>query len=52
MEELQAQLLTKGLEEGRELVTSVQNNSLAAEFEAMTQEEVRFLVTVIFLVPE
>lgn len=41
VEELQAQLLTRGLEEGRELVTAVQNNSLAAEFEAMSQEELQ-----------
>ncbi|XP_018024981.1 rab11 family-interacting protein 3 isoform X2 [Hyalella azteca] len=40
VEELQAQLLTRGVEEGRELVTAVSGNSLAAEFHAMTQEEV------------
>ncbi|KAF2362219.1 Rab-binding domain FIP-RBD [Trinorchestia longiramus] len=40
VEELQAQLLTRGLEEGRELITAAANQSLAAEFDAMTQEEV------------
>lgn len=40
MEDLQAQLLTSRLEEGRTLVTATNNNSLAAEFEAMTSEEV------------
>lgn len=39
VEDLQAQLLTSRLEEGRTLVTSTNNNSLAAEFEAMTSEE-------------
>ncbi|XP_042220009.1 rab11 family-interacting protein 3-like isoform X5 [Homarus americanus] len=39
VEDLQAQLLTTRLEEGRTLVTATNNNSLAAEFEAMTSEE-------------
>ncbi|KAK3872132.1 hypothetical protein Pcinc_022762 [Petrolisthes cinctipes] len=39
VEDLQAQLLTSRLEEGRTLVTATNNNSLAAEFEAMTSEE-------------
>ncbi|XP_045134534.1 rab11 family-interacting protein 4B-like isoform X11 [Portunus trituberculatus] len=39
VEDLQAQLLTSHLEEGRTLVTATNNNSLAAEFEAMTSEE-------------
>ncbi|XP_069939025.1 rab11 family-interacting protein 4B isoform X5 [Cherax quadricarinatus] len=39
VEDLQAQLLTSRLEEGRTLVTATNNNSLAAEFEAMTNEE-------------
>ena len=38
-EELQAQMLSKGLEEGRSLLA--QNNSLAAEFEAMSELELR-----------
>ncbi|KAG0728293.1 Rab11 family-interacting protein 3 [Chionoecetes opilio] len=41
VEDLQAQLLTSHLEEGRTLVTSTNNNSLAAEFEAMTNEELK-----------
>ena len=40
LEELQGQLLTKGLEAGRELVTGDAGSSLAAEFEAMTVDEV------------
>lgn len=43
VEDLQAQLLTSRLEEGRTLVTATNNNSLAAEFEAMTSEEVSTL---------
>jgi len=39
-EELQAQMLNKGLEEGRTLLSNPQhNNSLAAEFEAMSENE-------------
>ena len=38
-EELQAQMLSKGLEEGRSLLAH--NNSLAAEFEAMSESELR-----------
>jgi len=38
-EELQAQMLSKGLEDGRSLLA--QNNSLAAEFEAMSESELR-----------
>ncbi|KAG7169975.1 Rab11 family-interacting protein 3-like [Homarus americanus] len=41
VEDLQAQLLTTRLEEGRTLVTATNNNSLAAEFEAMTSEELK-----------
>ncbi|XP_050739981.1 rab11 family-interacting protein 4B-like isoform X2 [Eriocheir sinensis] len=41
VEDLQAQLLTSHLEEGRTLVTATNNNSLAAEFEAMTSEELK-----------
>lgn len=44
MEDLQAQLLTSRLEEGRTLVTATNNNSLAAEFEAMTSEEVSHIM--------
>ena len=41
-EELQAQMLNKGLEEGRTLLMNqAHNNSLAAEFEAMSENEVR-----------
>jgi len=41
-EELQAQMLNKGLEEGRTLLSNPQhNNSLAAEFEAMSENEMR-----------
>lgn len=39
VEDLQAQLLHSRLEEGRVLVTTTNNNSLAAEFEAMSGEE-------------
>jgi len=39
-EELQAQMLNKGLEEGRTLLMNqAHNNSLAAEFEAMSENE-------------
>lgn len=39
-EELQAQMLNKGLDEGRKLLDdSAHNNSLAAEFEAMSENE-------------
>ncbi|XP_023332078.1 rab11 family-interacting protein 4 isoform X2 [Eurytemora carolleeae] len=39
-EELQAQMLNKGLDEGRRLLdSSAANNSLAAEFEAMSENE-------------
>lgn len=41
-EELQAQMLNKGLEEGRSLLANpAHNNSLAAELEAMDENEVR-----------
>ena len=39
-EELQAQLVSKSLEEGRTLLNHANNNSLAAEFEAMSENEV------------
>jgi hypothetical protein len=40
-EELQAQMLTRSLEEGRNLLTGVGNgNSLAEELEAMSAQEV------------
>ena len=40
-EELQAAMLNKGLEEGRSLLNNPQHtNSLAAEFEAMSENEV------------
>jgi len=40
-EELQAQILTRSLEEGRNLLTGVGNgNSLAEELEAMSAQEV------------
>ncbi|XP_066980528.1 rab11 family-interacting protein 4B-like isoform X2 [Macrobrachium rosenbergii] len=41
VEDLQAQLLHSRLEEGRVLVTATNNNSLAAEFEAMSSEELK-----------
>ena len=50
-EELQAQMLNKGLEEGRSLLANpAHNNSLAAELEAMDENEVRMdqLVTYIY----
>lgn len=40
-EELQAQLVSKSLEEGRTLLNHANNNSLAAEFEAMSENEMR-----------
>nr|CAD7194394.1 unnamed protein product [Timema douglasi] len=41
-EELQAQMLTRSVEEGRNLLTGVNaSHSLAAEFEAMSQSELR-----------
>lgn len=40
-EELQAQMLNKGLEEGRNLLNNQSHNSLAAEFEAMSENEMR-----------
>lgn len=40
-EELQAQMLNKGLEEGMNLLNNQPNNSLAAEFEAMSENEMR-----------
>jgi len=41
-EELQAQMLNRGLDEGRKLLSeSEANNSLAAEFEAMSENEMR-----------
>jgi hypothetical protein len=39
-EELQAQMLNRSLTEGRQLLVSQANNSLAAEFEAMSENEV------------
>jgi hypothetical protein len=46
-EELQAQMLNKGLEEGRTLLANPQHtNSLAAEFEAMSENEVRVMMYV------
>ena len=39
-EELQAALVTKSLEEGRTLLDNTNNRSLAAEFEAMSENEV------------
>lgn len=43
-EELQAAMLNKGLEEGRSLLNNPQHtNSLAAEFEAMSENEVRVI---------
>ena len=58
-EELQAAMLNKGLEEGRSLLNNPQHtNSLAAEFEAMSENEVRaisrrvvFYVGNVFLPP-
>lgn len=47
-EELQAQLVSKSLEEGRTLLNHANNNSLAAEFEAMSENEVRTLLCVSF----
>jgi len=47
-EELQAQMLNKGLEEGRTLLMNqAHNNSLAAEFEAMSENEVRLLQVIL-----
>lgn len=41
-DELQAQLFSRGLEEGRTLLNEhLANNSLAAEFEVMSQDDVR-----------
>jgi len=40
-EELHAQMLNKGLEEGRNLLNNQSDNSLAAEFEAMSENEMR-----------
>ena len=40
-EELQAALVSKSLEEGRTLLNHANNNSLAAEFEAMSENEVK-----------
>lgn len=39
-DELQAQLFSRGLEEGRTLLNEHNDNSLAAEFEVMSQEDV------------
>lgn len=49
-EELNAQILNHGLEEGRHLLTVNRNigdmgNSLAAEFEAMSLEQVRYIAS-------
>jgi hypothetical protein len=49
-EELQAQMLNKGLEEGRTLLMNqAHNNSLAAEFKAMSENEVRFNFCLVYL---
>jgi len=40
-EELHAQLFSRGLEEGRSLLNEHNDNSLAAEFEVMSQEDIR-----------
>lgn len=40
-DELQAQLFSRGLEEGRTLLNEHNDNSLAAEFEVMSQEDIR-----------
>ena len=39
-EELQAALMSKSVIEGRTLLNNTNNNSLAAEFEAMSENEV------------
>jgi hypothetical protein len=39
-EELEAQMLNRSLTEGRQLLVSQAHNSLAAEFEAMSENEV------------
>ena len=39
-EELQAALVSKSLEEGRTLLNDTQDKSLAAEFDAMSENEV------------
>ena len=39
-EELQAQMLNKGLDEGMKIMQETHNSSLAAEFEAMSENEV------------
>lgn len=43
-EELQAALVSKSLEEGRTLLNSTDNKSLAQEFEAMSENEVKVKV--------
>ena len=48
-EELQAQLVSKSLEEGRTLLNHANNNSLAAEFEAMSENEVRTVASFVYL---
>lgn len=40
-EELQAALVSKSLEEGRTLLNDTQDKSLAAEFDAMSENEMR-----------
>lgn len=40
-DELQAQLFSRGLEEGRTLLHDMATNSLAAEFEVMSQDDIR-----------
>jgi Rab11 family-interacting protein 3/4 len=40
-EELQAQMLNKGLDEGMKIMQETHNSSLAAEFEAMSENEMR-----------
>jgi hypothetical protein len=49
-EELQAQMLNRSLTEGRQLLVSqAHNNSLAAEFEAMSENEVSYLCCLVKL---
>ena len=39
-EDLQAQMLTNGLDAGMRIISETRNSSLAAEFEAMSENEV------------
>ena len=43
-EELQAALVSKSLEEGRTLLNDTQDKSLAAEFDAMSENEVIYTI--------